>query len=67
MPNSIVLALMAILNHVPEMTAEGVKMWADVAHGEGGLQKVLTAVQDFEALVQTAISGSAPPPAAPAP
>ena len=61
MPVDKILALMGLLvNHAPAMTAVGVKLWADVAHGEGGLQKVQKAARDFANLVDAAATGNTP-------
>lgn len=51
--------IMTLVTHAPAATTEAVKMYSDIAHGEGGLAKVQKAANDFAALVNAAATGSA--------
>lgn len=54
--NPSLLALIAMLvEHAPKLTADAVKTYADIAHGEGGLTKVAKAANDLAAIVNDAI------------
>lgn len=60
--NPALLALFSLLNpeHLAQLTADGVGVYATVAHGEGGLGKVLSTVQQLGKLLEDAVSGAVP-------
>jgi len=56
--------LINVAMHSPELAGQGAKLYADIAHGEGGLGKVHKALTDLTAILGVA-AGAAAPPAAP--
>ena len=59
-PVSELIALMEMLvTHAPALTMDSVKLYSDVAHGEGGLGKVQNALSDLTKLVADAAGASA--------
>ncbi|HEY1503726.1 MAG TPA: hypothetical protein VGF92_05465 [Stellaceae bacterium] len=55
--NASLLALLALLvENAPKITADAVKTYADIAHGEGGLGKVQTALADLSKTVSDAVA-----------
>jgi len=46
------------VQHSGAVTPAMVKLYADIAHGEGGLGKVQKAVNDLAAVVNAAVTGS---------
>ena len=60
--NPALLALFSLLNpeHLAQLTADSVGVYATVAHGDGGLAKVLSAVQGLGKLLEDAVSGAVP-------
>jgi|HubBroStandDraft_1064217.scaffolds.fasta_scaffold1269542_2 hypothetical protein len=59
------LFLAAAIAHGPAVTPALLKLYADVAHGEGGLAKIVAAINDLAAVANAAVTGETPaPPAA---
>jgi hypothetical protein len=56
------LLFAAVVAHGPAVTPALLKLYADVAHGEGGLAKVVAAINDLAAVANAAVTGQ--PPAA---
>lgn len=56
--NPFISALLLLLQHAPAATPAAVKTAADIAHGEGGVQKVLTVLDDVRATVVAALTGA---------
>jgi hypothetical protein len=66
--SAIIALLEDLVSAVPLLTPELLKLYADVAHGEGGVGKVQSAVSDLGALAVTAATLSPQvPPASGAP
>ena len=65
----ILTALFSLLNpaHLENLTADAVGAYATIAHGEGGLGKVLSAVQSLGKLLEDAASGAVPQATTPVP
>jgi len=58
--NGLLGLLLLLVQHAPAATPAAVKLYADIAHGEGGLGKVQKAVNDLAAVVNAAVTGEAP-------
>jgi hypothetical protein len=43
--------LIMLLSHAPELFTDGEALWASVAKGEGGVQKIETALANLSTLV----------------
>lgn len=68
MSNPFLLALLSLLNpvHIQQLTADAVNEYATIAHGEGGIDKVLSAAKGLIKLVEDAagvVNEPAPPTA----
>lgn len=50
----IVAFLTALVEHAPKLTADAVQEYATVAHGEGGVNKVVTAARGFAQMLEDA-------------
>lgn len=64
--NSLIATLLMLLEHAPAATPAAVKTASDIAHGEGGLPKVLKVVRDLGDTIEAAITGN-PAPSSTAP
>ena len=60
--NPSMLALFSLLNpeHIALLEADAVGLYATIAHGEGGLGKVLAGVESLLGLVKDAADGAVP-------
>lgn len=58
--NPTLLALFSLLNpaHLEKLTADVVNEYAVIAHGEGGLGKVASALEGLAQLVKDAVAGT---------
>jgi hypothetical protein len=62
--NGLLQTFLMLLVHAPAATPAAVKTVADIAHGEGGLQKVQKVLDDLRDVVAAAITGTPPAPPA---
>lgn len=70
MPASALIALLEdLVTKGPQLTTDTVKLYSDIAHGEGGLAKVQQAVSDLGQLLADAagVPASTPPASATTP
>jgi hypothetical protein len=62
-PAEVIALLINIAAHSPELAAQTAKLWADTAHGEGGVQKVSKVLGDLAGLFTTTAAATGAPAA----